>query len=370
MNIISHVSKFTAKVRFKMFRLISLILLGRKGGSSIIGQCVSSDIEFANTIAVRDKILERHLLSEAIVQNYNIEAVPDCWKTMFSRVAVFPRRFAYILKDVVIGPESGVIFSTAKRLLGNDGIIFIPSVCNHYFFFQCGIQEVMQRTRTINEMAPICPMPTIGYYHELLEGLLRVVKALNIFRTISVLIPAKRPRYIDEMLDFIGVKANHIVSSDCPVRVKKGILIPRWSDCGENLKEDVCEFRDFLVSRLPDDCNGAKKLYISRARSRRALPNEGEIEDILATRGFRIAYFEELTFPEQLMAIRAADIVISPHGAGLSNLIVAKPGTKVVEIMTQAWANSCYGHLASSLGLNYRCIDADAGLQGLCSCLS
>jgi hypothetical protein len=39
---------------------------------------------------------------------------------------------------------------------------------------------------------------------------------------------------------------------------------------------------------------------------------------------------------------------------------VAKPGTKVVELMTQGWANNCYGHLASSLGLDYVCIDADS----------
>lgn len=359
MRCMGNISRIVAKVRFKCFRLASILLLGREGGESIIGQCISSDLEFANTEKVRNRILERKLLSEASVQSCSLANVPACWQNLFSRVAVFPRRYAYLLSDVAIGPDSGVVFAPPTKLLGGDGIIFIPSVCHHYFFLQCGIQEVMRKARKIGEDIPVFSMPTIGYYHELLEGLLRVQKARNVFGDVKVLVPTKRPKYIDEMLALIGVVKDQIIYSDCPVRVEKGVLIPRWSDCGENLKEDVCEFRDYLVSRLPDGCNGAAKLYISRAKSRRSLPGEHEIEKVLADKGFKVAYFEEMSFVEQLKAVRSANIIVSPHGAGLSNIIVAKPGTKVVEIMTQGWANSCYGHLASSLGLDYACIDAD-----------
>ena len=361
MKLRDSLSRISAKVRFKLFRLMSIIFLGREGGESVIGQCTSSDLEFANTQAVRARILERRLLNEVAVQSYDLANVPACWQSMFSRAAMFPRRYAYLLDDVAIGPDSGVIYAPPKRFLGGDGIVFIPSVCHHYFFFQCGIQEVMRKAKAIDGDQPICPMPVIGYYHEFLEGLLRLQKARNTFGEVKVLVPTSRPGYIDDMLAFIGVRSDQIVFSNCPVRVKKGVLIPRWSDCGENLKADVCEFRDYLVSRLPVDCMGEKRIYISRAKSRRSLPDECKLEQFLSDKGFRIAYFEEMPFVEQLKAVRAADMVISPHGAGLSNLIVARPGTKVVELMTQGWANSCYGHLASSLGLEYVCIDADAG---------
>ena len=361
MNFMNVVSKALARIRYRCFRLLSIIFLGRDVGESLVGQCISSDLEFANTEKVRSRILVRKLVSEAALQSHALTNVPECWQIMFSRTAVFPRRYAYLLSDVAIGPDSGVVFAPPTRLLGGDGIIFIQSACHHYFFCQCGIQEAMRRSRTIDEKLPVCPMPTIGYYHELLEGLLRVWLARKVFGDIRILVPARRPKYIDEMLALIGIAKDQILYSDCPVRVKAGILIPRWSDCGENLKEDVCAFRDYLVSRLIGDCNDAAKLYISRAKSRRSLPGEREIERVLMSNGFRIVYFEEMSFVEQLKAIRSADIIVSPHGAGLSNLIVAKPRTKVVEIMTQGWANSCYGHLASSLGLDYTCIDAGDG---------
>lgn len=203
MSCMGNISRIVAKARFKCFRLMSIILLGREGGESIIGQCTSSDLEFSNTENVRNRILERKLLSEAGVQSYSLINVPGCWRDMFSRMAVFPRRYAYLLSDVVIGPDSGVVFAPPTKFLKGDGIIFIPSVCHHYFFFQCGIQEVMRKARTIDEKLPVCPMPTIGYYHELLEGLLRVWLAKKVFGDVRVLVPARRPKYIDEMLELI-----------------------------------------------------------------------------------------------------------------------------------------------------------------------
>ena len=358
----NRLSQIVVKIRFKLFRLMSIVLLGRECGQSVIGQCVVADLEFANTEAARRRILERSLISEACVQTYDLKDVPDCWRAMFSRCAVFPRRYAYLLQDVAMGPESGVVFAPPSRRFKGDGLIFVPSVCHHYVLFQCGLQEVMRRAKLTDETLPVCSMPVIGYYHEMIEGLLRVVKAQSVFGEIKVLVPAKRPKYLDEMLGIAGIKPENVIVSDCPVVVRKCVLIPRWCDCGENLKSDMCEFRDYLVSRMTETSGGAQKIYISRARSRRALPNEHEIERILEGKGFRILYFESMPFVEQLKAVRSADVVVSPHGAGLSNLIVAKPGTKVVEIMTQGWANSCYGHLASSLALNYTCLDADDGM--------
>ena len=348
-----------AKLRFKIFRLMSIMLLGRECGQSIIGQCVFSDLEFANEETVRARILQRKLLSEAAVQEYNLQNIPDCWRTMFSRGTVFHRRYAYVLDNVAIGPESGVVYMPSKGYFSNDGVIFIPSVGNSLYLFQNGIQEVMCRPRKLDVSAPVCPMPVIGYYHDMFECLLHVVIARRVFGDVVVVVARRRPQYIDQMLEFIGVERNRIVVSDCPVRVRKGVLIPRWNDSGENLQEDVCEFRDVLVHKLPDIGEAAEKVYISRKKSRRPLTNEMEIEMMLAKEGFKIVNLEDMSFSEQLHTIRTARVIVAPHGAGLANIVVARPGTKIVEIMTQGWANSCYGHLAASLDLDYSCIDAD-----------
>lgn len=359
-NLLKMAMRLLVKARFKVFRLFSLILLGREGGRAIVGSSVLFDLEFTNTKIVRDRILDRKLLSEAYLQTYDCAQVPECWRSMFSRSTAFPRRFAYVLKDVEIGAESGVMhIRPSGWLSSDDGTIFIQSAGSINFLFSCGIQEVMCRARPIDEDVPICPMPVIGYYHDVYEGILRVVKAMKAFGDIRVLVPKRRPRYIDEMLELVGVEAGQVIVTDYPVLAKRGVLIPRWIDSGENLKSDVEELRQLLVSRLPDGLPQGEKLYISRAKSRRPLANEREIERLFLDNGFKVAYFEDIPLIEQLKAIRSAGIVVTPHGAALSNIVVARPLTRVVEIMTQNYANSCYGHLASSLGLNYTCIDAD-----------
>ena len=347
--------KAWTKLRFKSFRLLSLILLGREGGQAIVGISTMSDLEFANNKSVRDMIQDRKLLSEAEVQEYNCLSVPDCWRTMFSRCTAFPRRFAYILKDVVVGPDSGVVHT--DRVCG--GAIFVQSVGSINFLFQWGIQEVMRRAITIDCDAPICPMPNIGYYHDLFEGLIRVVKARHTFKNVKVLVAECRPRYIDEMLSAIGVQNDQIIEASSPVLVRSAVLIPRWADSGENLKEDVIELRDSLRTRLSDALPSDDKIYISRIKSRRPLANERGIEKILASKGFKVVYFEDISFRKQLQIIYAAKVIVAPHGAALANIIVAKRGAKVIELMTQDYANSCYGHIASSLGLDYVCLDAD-----------
>ena len=199
------ISRIIALLRFKMFRLMSVILLGREGASVVIGQNISSDFELSNNKIARKRVVVREFLSDVIVQAYNLINVPECWRLMFSRSAVFPRRFAYILEDIIIGSDTGVMFIPPRKFFNGNGTILLPSVCNPYFFFQSGIQEIMRSANKIEELLPVCPMPVIGYYHEMFEGLIRVYIAKKIFGNIKVLVPKKRPKYIDEMVNFIDV---------------------------------------------------------------------------------------------------------------------------------------------------------------------
>ncbi|MEQ9303260.1 MAG: glycosyltransferase family 61 protein [Marinoscillum sp.] len=63
-------------------------------------------------------------------------------------------------------------------------------------------------------------------------------------------------------------------------------------------------------------------VIISRSKTnRRRLVNENEIHQIL---GGDIVHLEEMTFDEQVRLFNQAKVVISPHGAGLTNLIFGK----------------------------------------------
>jgi capsular polysaccharide biosynthesis protein len=74
--------------------------------------------------------------------------------------------------------------------------------------------------------------------------------------------------------------------------------------------------------------------YISRRDSkRRAMANELALEEALAARGVKPIILTGLSFAETVRLFRDAPLVVGAHGAGFGNLVFAKPGRKVVEIL-------------------------------------
>jgi capsular polysaccharide biosynthesis protein len=70
--------------------------------------------------------------------------------------------------------------------------------------------------------------------------------------------------------------------------------------------------------------------------------------------GFQVCRLESMTFEEQVRLFRNAEVVVGPHGAGFTNLIYSKPGTRVVEIMAKGYERRCYWTLSAELGHDYR----------------
>ncbi len=97
-----------------------------------------------------------------------------------------------------------------------------------------------------------------------------------------------------------------------------------------------------------------KKIYVSRSDSRnRMLVNERELEDTLAKRGYEIIRLSGMSLSEQVNAFAHANSIISPHGAGLTNLGFSESGTKVLEIHMPTYLNWCFRRMSSIFGINY-----------------
>jgi capsular polysaccharide biosynthesis protein len=56
-----------------------------------------------------------------------------------------------------------------------------------------------------------------------------------------------------------------------------------------------------------------------------------------------------------------ADVIVAVHGAGLTNLLFARPGATVIEIFPENCIKSTYLWLARQMGLNYRALVGGPG---------
>ena len=97
-----------------------------------------------------------------------------------------------------------------------------------------------------------------------------------------------------------------------------------------------------------------ERLYISREKARRRrVANEPELWAELTAHGFVKLHLEALTWAQQISAFSGAKVIVSPHGAGLANLVFCRAGTKVIELFHRAYVNGCYWQLAALKGLDY-----------------
>ncbi|NET41044.1 FkbM family methyltransferase [Okeania sp. SIO2B3] len=159
-----------------------------------------------------------------------------------------------------------------------------------------------------------------------------------------------------ETLRLLGIPEEKIIeSSNFPHIQAKNLIVPSLSG-STRIPKWVCDFlrREFLNYAKFEEEARPKRLYISRklAVSRRII-NEDEVVNFLREYGFETVIFESISFREQISFMAAAEVVVAPHGAGLTNLVFCCPGTKVVEIFSPNYVNGCFWVIANQVDLEY-----------------
>jgi len=100
---------------------------------------------------------------------------------------------------------------------------------------------------------------------------------------------------------------------------------------------------------------GKDRIYLRRGlNSRRPLDEELRLEHALQIRGFAVVDAAALPLELCISIFAKASWVVAPHGAALTNLIFATPGTKVLELLPGSL--NIYGHYAlisAALGLRH-----------------
>jgi capsular polysaccharide biosynthesis protein len=115
-----------------------------------------------------------------------------------------------------------------------------------------------------------------------------------------------------------------------------------------------CDFlrKSFLLS--PGASAPTKRIYISRrdATTRRIL-NEEALVELLNQLDFQIVSMDGRSVVEQASLFHAAQIIVAPHGAALTNLVFCHPACKVLEIFAPGYLNPCYRAICNLIRVDY-----------------
>ena len=201
-----------------------------------------------------------------------------------------------------------------------------------------------------------------NYYHWTLEGLGRLAPLTpNILAAHdNVLIPAGLDAVRRDALARIGLDAGRRmfeVAPDATYRVER-LTVP-WTVTGFHLPHPCIAPFFKTVAGDPASQDTPRRIYIDRRASdrrpgaHRCLRNEDDVVAALAPLGFVAVCLEGLSLAAQVALFANAEAIVAPHGAGLANLVYARPHTVIIELHIDTWTNWCFRHLAAVFALRY-----------------
>ncbi|CAM9948611.1 unnamed protein product [Scytosiphon promiscuus] len=206
-----------------------------------------------------------------------------------------------------------------------------------------------------------------GYFHFLAEDLPRVTPMLDILREnpdIKVVVhaPAEakkgRKEYMCQFLELLGVQRDRLIFlKDKDIIQADLAILPTSTPCGKPDTLMIGLLRHALLLALYPDTSGmplplVRPIILLVVReSGRGLANSGNVLKALKENFPSYDVVEFLgTGPvaSQLKLFATASLIVAPHGAGLSNMMVSPLHTPVLEIGPPE-CSSCYIHLTLKL---------------------
>lgn len=197
-----------------------------------------------------------------------------------------------------------------------------------------------------------------NYYHWMTDNLTRLMIRELLPEPTRILIPRGTHGFIRETLEMLGLTEiaetpdAHCLRPErfyfCSPVSMSGV----WNPCGFNW------LRKRFAPHLADEAIGAP-VFLTRKGGTRIPENIAAIEKQFSDHGFRIVDCAKLSVKEQLAMASSAPAVAGLHGAAMTNLLWARPGTPVLELFQSGYLNACYEQIAFQGKLGYHAVVLD-----------
>ncbi len=272
-------------------------------------------------------------------------------------------------------PSTGLALDNAGRAIREtvgpprvENKFLIESMVWHGFYDSPRVTSAMLRQNTAylstyaKSISIACPLSPrfINYYHWMKETVpkIRYVQEYESMADLDVtyLVPSDAPSWLDETLELLDIPQSKIEHANAIIYQVDRLLIPsfpssklvnyRW------LRNSILDGESSNIQSIKSSNN----IYISRQNTiERQVVNEEEVMATLSEYGFESYQLEDNKVEENAVLFNEADIVVGPHGAGLTDIIFCTD-TIVVELFGTK-VRKVYENLSNLLGLEYISMD-------------
>ena len=239
---------------------------------------------------------------------------------------------------------------------GRGGIVMSGDlVCKDICYEHCLIDvmghylaKAARRVESI-AFAPVSTCPG-NYYHDLIDTFGSMLFYTELGMDIPIVIPKPMNKFLP-LFHELGIHLDRIRTySDCADVCFERLIYADRIPLGGALQM----FLRRVTKRLTGMTNSNPHIYISRKKApQRCLANELQVEAALESLRFDTLILEDMPLAEQIQRMRDARVIISPHGAGLANMLFCDPGTIILEFIPNDYQCNVFHHMAEICGHPY-----------------
>ena len=276
----------------------------------------------------------------------------------FEYVQLVPDSYVLSMDDASVYSYDGVVLIAGSRIYQDSLWTWSTLFKSPNDIFSVSLPEKKDYV-----MATIAMSGHANYYHWMTEILPRVYMLQQAalqspeYAYDVLYVPPLRYSFQKETLRAMGVNCDVCVEAQIDTHIKpKKLLFPSQVAISGITPEWVITFLKTTFLKNYVLKNGKKRLFISRENAfMRKIINEQEIFDCVKEYGFEKVFMEHLTVVEQAELLHEAEYVIGTHGAGMTNIVFARPGTVIIELF-QEHLDRTFFDLSQVMGLSYYCI--------------
>lgn len=169
---------------------------------------------------------------------------------------------------------------------------------------------------------------------------------------------------ISQVSRVYGIAQNRIIFPSGPTIFRPSDYCCWFSDAYEHnqhpaqlMHEQSVSILKLVTSSITTTPATHRKIYVSREdATQRRVSNEEDVVSTLESRGFSKVVLGRLPLIDQIAAIQGAEIIVAPHGMGLTHCAFHQGQLKLIELFSPGSGTDAYAAMARAFKFDYHYI--------------
>jgi hypothetical protein len=264
--------------------------------------------------------------------------------------------WTYLDNSRLVGP-SLVVINAQKQILQNSAFYehYKNDHSYKYFFLP---SPVWLRGNWTSVISDYCRSGSyLNFSHWLLDGLPRLACLDQFPADTKILVPLSNNHsmngIIQESLEMLNLWQRCRPTPEQHLNIEHYYFSSLTAMVSCHNPYAIHFLREKLLPLASTEIASPEKIYLVRNHPFRSILNNAEVTSFFQKSGWTAVNTDGLSLKEQIGLFSKAKAICSIHGAGLTHIIWAPPGCKVVELIPDNYLSGCYEAFAVSLGFEH-----------------